>query len=188
MGGKSSGRHIVGWRFAGASGSRTKGQPPVTGNFRHGGFLRDGPRSNALKRPPIIFAIFRIAPQELPGESRAIEFLQRIGRIRRPPVHRSWHAWPPCSRAPQRAIRPVFWRRRGPASPRGSNARCARAGLFGSTIWRGLAFARQNSGVIVGADAGGCGSLPGSSSAPARDDCHGRCARVPVRDLDPGRR
>jgi hypothetical protein len=44
------------------------------------------------------------------------------------------------SKAPQRPIRASFWRRRGPASPRGSNARCAEARRFGSTIWRALAF------------------------------------------------
>jgi len=89
---------------------------------------------------------------------------------------------------PAKAIRASFWRRRGPASPRGSNARCAEARLVGSTIWRALAFSCQNSGVIVGADAGDRGSPPASSSGPARDDCHARCGRVPVRDLDPGRR
>ena len=55
---------------------------------------------------------------------------------------------------------------------------------FGA-LWR---FSCQNSVIIVGADAGDCGSPPASSSAPARDDCHGRCGRVRVRDLDPGRR
>ena len=188
MGGKSSGRQIVGRRLAGSSGSRTKGQPPATGNFRHGGFLRDGARSNALKRLPIIFSIFRIAPQELPGESRAIELLQRIGRIRRPPVHRSWHAWLPPPRACKgrfghhsrgRVVPVVLGDRMRDARRRGYAVR-----QFGA-LWR---FSCQNSGVIVGADAGDRGSPPASSSVPARDDCHGRRGRVPVRDLDPRRR
>ena len=188
VGGKSSGRQIVGWRFAGPSGSRTKGQPPATGDCRHGGFFRDGACGDALKRSPIVFTVFGIAPQEFPSESCAIEFLQGIARILRAPIHCAWHASSSPSKAPQRPIRTSFWRRRGPASPRGSNARCAEARLLGSTIWRALAFSCQNSGVIVGADAGDRGSPPASSSGPARDDCHARCGRVPVRDLDPGRR
>ena len=188
VGGKSSGRQIVGWRFAGPSGSWTKGQPPATGDFRHGRFFGDDARCDALKRSPIIFSIFGIAPQKFPSEPRAIEFLQGIARILRAPVHRSWHAWPSPFQGPARPIRASFWRRRGSASPRGSNARCAKAWLYGSTIWRALALSCQNSGVIVGADAKDCGSPPASSSALARDDCHGRYGRVPVRDRDPGRR
>ena len=188
MGGKSSGRQIVGWRFAGPSGSRTKGQPPATGDFRHGRFLGDGACGDALKRSPIVFPVFGIAPQEFPGEPRAIEFLQGIACILRAPIHRSWHAWPSPFQGPARPIRASFWRRRGPDSPRGSNARCAKAWLPGLTIWRALAFLCQNIGVIVGADAGDRGSPPASSSAPARGDCHERCGRDPVRDPDPGRR
>ena len=73
MGGKSSGRQIVGWRFAGPSGSRAKGQPPATGDCRHGRFLGDDARRDALKRSAIVFPVFGIAPQEFPGEPRAIE-------------------------------------------------------------------------------------------------------------------
>ena len=188
MGGKSSGRQIVGWRFAGPSGSRTKGQPPTTGDCRHGRFLRDGACGDALKRSAIVLTVFGIAPQEFPSESCAIEFLQGIASVLRAPVHRSWHAWPFPFQGPARPFRASFWRGRGPASPRGSKARCAKARPFGSTIWRALAFSCQNSVIIVGADSADCGSPPASSNAPARDDCHGPCGRVPVRDPDPGRR
>ena len=92
MGGKSSGRQIVGWKFPGPSGSRTKGQPPATGDFRHGGFLGDGGYGDALKRSAIVFSVFGIAPQEFPGEPGAIEFPQGVTCVRRAPVHRSWHA------------------------------------------------------------------------------------------------
>ena len=146
------------------------------------------PEAMRSKRLPEVFPIFRIAPQELPGKSRAIELLQRIARILRPPVHRSRHAWPPRSKAPQRAIRAVFWRSMVPLVLEDRMRDARRQRLFGSTIWRGRAFACQNNGVIVGEDAGDRGSPPASSSAPGRDDCHGRCGRVPVRDPDPGRR
>jgi hypothetical protein len=186
VGGKSSGRQIVGWRFAGPSGSRTKGQPPATGDFRLGRFLGDDARCDALKRSPIVFLVFGIAPQKFPSESCAIEFLQGIARILRAPIHRSWHAWPSPFQGPAGPIRASFWRRRGPASPRGSNAR--RRGYLVRQFGALSRFSCQNSGVIVGADAKDCGSPPASSSAPARDDCHGPCGRVPVRDLDPRRR
>jgi hypothetical protein len=188
VGGKSSGRQIVGWRFAGPSGSRTKGQPPATGDCRHGRFLGDGAYDDALKRSPIVFSVFGIAPQEFPGESCAIEIPQCVACVRRAPIHCSCHAWPSPFQGPARPIRASFWRRRGPASPRGSNARCAKARQFGSTIWRALAFSCQNIGVIVDVDAGDRGSPLALSSAPARDDCHGPNGRVPVRDLDPGQR
>ena len=188
VGGKSSGRQIVGWRFAGPSGSRTKGQPPATGDCRHGRFLGDGACGDALKRSPIVFPVFGIAPQEFPSEPRAIEFLQGIARILRAPVHRSWHACLPPSKALQGrfghhsgggVVPLVLGDRMRDARRRGYSVR-----QFGA-LWR---FSCQNSGVIVGADAGDRGSPPASSSAPARDDCHGRCGRVPVRDLDPRRR
>jgi hypothetical protein len=188
VGGKSSGRQIVGWRFAGPSGSRTKGQPPATGDFRHGRFFGDCPRGDALKRSPIVFPIFGIAPQEFPRESGAIEILQDVACIRRPPVRRSWHA----SLSPSKALQGRFGHHSGEGvvplvlgdRMRDARRRGYSVRHFGA-LWR---FSSQNSGVIVGAEAKDCGSPPASSSAPARDDCRGRRGRVPVRDRGPGRR
>ena len=91
MGGKSSGRQIVGWRFAGPSGSRTKGQPPATGDCRHGRFLGDGACGDALEALADSLLGIRDCASRIPTRFGTIEFLLDVACVRRAPVHRSWH-------------------------------------------------------------------------------------------------
>lgn len=95
-------------------GSHGKTQPPALGQ-RKGCLQHDGDAAHRIAAHVfVVFAVVRVAPQELPGETRALHTIKVGGRILRPPAFIIRHTSTPALLSLKQGMpspSPSIWKR-----------------------------------------------------------------------------